>query len=54
MSKSEKALEIHKKIQELSKHKMLIGKDVLIEKLNELGYEYMEFNSISSIRKKRK
>ena len=52
--KSKEALEIHRQLQELTKHKMLIGKDVLIEKLDKLGYDYMEYNNISSIRRKRK
>jgi len=41
MSKAEKAFELQEKI----------GK--IIDKLNELGFEFMYFNNISSIRRKR-
>ena len=40
-NKAEKAFELQEKIAKL------------IDKLNELGFEYMYFNSISSIRRKR-
>ena len=42
MSEAEKAFELQAKINKL------------IEKLNDLGFEFMYYNSISSIRKKRK
>lgn len=41
MSKAEKAFELQEKI----------GK--IIDKLNQLGFEFMYFNNISSIRRKR-
>ena len=51
MSKSEKALEVHLKIKEAANDK---ERKQLIKKLDELGYEFMEYNQITSIRKKRK
>jgi|TARA_R110002012_G_scaffold300947_1_gene501011 hypothetical protein len=42
MSEAEKAFELQEKINKL------------IEKLNDLGFEFMYYNSISSIRKLRK
>tara|TARA_R100001510_G_C7456230_1_gene78827 strand:+ start:17 stop:148 length:132 start_codon:yes stop_codon:yes gene_type:complete len=42
MSDAEKAFDLQEKIAKL------------IDKLNELGFEYMYYNNISSIRRKRK
>ena len=42
MSDAEKAFDLQEKIAKL------------IDKLNELGFEYMYYNNVSSIRRKRK
>jgi hypothetical protein len=54
MTEFSRAIKLQREIDELKKHKMLIGIDEKLKELDSLGYEYMEHNMTSSIRKKRK
>jgi len=54
MTEFSKAIKLQREIDELKKHNILIGIDEKIKELDSLGYEYMEYNMTSSIRKKRK
>ena len=49
-----KAIKLQKEIDELKKHNILIGVEEKIKELDKLGFEYMEYNMSSSIRRKRK
>ena len=54
MTKFDEAIKLQREIDELKKHKILIGIDDKLKQLDSLGYEYMKHNMTSSIRKKRK
>ncbi len=54
MTEFDKAIKLQREIDELKKHNILIGIDDKLKQLDSLGYEYMEHNMTSSIRKKRK
>jgi len=54
MTEFDKAIKLQREIDELKKHKILIGIDDKLKQLDSLGYEYMKHNMTSSIRKKRK
>lgn len=54
MSEFDKAIKLQKEIDELKKHNILIGVDEKMKELDKLGFEYMEYNMTSSIRRKRK